>query len=437
MSDEFDYQNGQSASEARADHTENGGSSVEYGPRFFGVDGDRQGTKKNGRVGVIALLVAVAVLLLALVAVGGILIMRGIGSGAGSGAQGGTGSGGGSGAANSGSLGAFGDTVVMHQTNNKATIEDGSVAAVAAKSADFVVEILTESVGTRYPNKTVSGAGSGVIISESKTQDYTYIVTNNHVVEGFETIIVRTTSGVEYTATVIGTDWLSDIAVLRIGAKGLPIATYVSADEPLVLGQEVVAIGNPLGSLGGSVSRGIISGLSRTITIEGIPMTLLQTDAAINPGNSGGGLFDMNGNLVGIVNAKSIAENVDNIGFAIPIATAIDAVSEIIEKGYVSGRADLGFTFTSSATTSGLTVYSYAYNNEISTPIESGYVLYSVMVNGKELVVSSADSYRSVLAHLTIGETAQAKIYKPVRQGISITYSPFTVTLTVHEYTAS
>ncbi len=432
MSDEFDYQNGQSESEARGDNTQNGSSSVEYGPRFFGSDAYGYEKSKKSRAGIIALLAAVAVLLVALVAVGGVLFMRGFGNDVG----GGSGTNNGGTVNSGGSIGAPSDTVVMYQTSEKATIEGSSVAAVAAKSADSVVEILTESASKRYPNQTVSGAGSGVIISESKTQDYTYIVTNNHVVEGYETIIVRTTSGKEYSATVVGTDWMSDIAVLRIGAKGLPIATYVSASDPLVLGQEVVAIGNPLGALGGSVSRGIISGLSRTITIEGIPMTLLQTDAAINPGNSGGGLFDMNGNLVGIVNAKSVGEDVDNIGFAIPISTAVKAVSEIVEKGYISGRADLGFTFTSSTITSGLTIYSYAYNAEIATPIEAGYILFSVTVNGEERIISSTDSYRSVLASVKIGDTVQAKIYKPVRQGLSIGYSPFTVTLTVHEYTA-
>ncbi len=425
MSNDFDYEN-------RKSENDGDGSSVEYGPRFFGEGANGYydtGKKKKNRT--VALLLAIAVVLVTVTGIGGVLLGRQMASGG----LDGDSQNGGSAGGNAPSGGTLKDTVVMYQTTEKATIGEQSVAAVAAKSAGSVVEIMTASAGTGYTGKTVSGAGSGVIISESKTQEYTYIVTNNHVVEGFETIIVRTTSGKEYSASVVGTDWLTDIAVLRIRAKGLSVATYVSGETPLVLGQQVVAIGNPLGALGGSVSDGIISGLSRTITIEGIPMTLLQTDAAINPGNSGGGLFDMNGNLVGIVNAKSVAEGVDNIGFAIPIETAMKAVSEIIKKGYVSGRADLGFTFTTSTTTSGLTVYSYAYNNEISTPIQSGYILYSLTVNGKKIAINSIENYRTVLASVSVGDTVQAQMLKPRRQSIFVDYKEFTVNLTVHEYT--
>ena len=420
MSENFDYEK---KNEGEAEAQE---SSVEYGPRFYDEDAPRKNTSSSKNK-IAAVAVAVAVLFATLTGGAGVLLgkyLAGIDRGASEGS--------GQSGSSTGGKGNGGDNVVFYETDEKAAVGGGTIAAVASKSADSVVEILTESTSSRYPNRTVSGAGSGVIIAESKTQDYTYIVTNNHVVEGYETIIVRTTSGKQYDATVVGTDWLTDIAVLRIGAKGLSVATYVENDNPLVLGQEVVAIGNPLGSLGGSVSGGIISGLSRTITIEGIPMTLLQTDAAINPGNSGGGLFDMNGNLVGIVNAKSVGEDVDNIGFAIPIATAIDAASEIIQKGYVSGRADLGFSFTTSTTTTGLTIYSYAYNGEVSTEIKSGYILYAI----GDKVISSTDDYRSVLASLSIGDTVQATIYRPVSMGILTNYQDFTVTLTVHEYTA-
>jgi serine protease Do len=296
---------------------------------------------------------------------------------------------------------------------------------------------MTEAASNRYPNQTISGAGSGVVFAQSKTENYTYIITNNHVVEGYDTIIVRTTDGKEYNATVVGTDWMTDIAVLRIVVRDLNIATCASSDD-LVLGQEVVAIGNPLGQLGGSVSPGYVSGLSRTISIEGIPMTLLQTDAAINPGNSGGGLFDMNGNLIGIVNAKSVGEELDNIGFAIPINTAKTAAAEIIEKGYVSGRADLGFAFGTGITTSGLSIYSYAYNTEVNTEIKQGYLLYSFIIDGKEVNVSSIETYRSILTTLKVGDTVQARIYTPSSTwGGTVYRDSFVVTLKVHEYIPS
>ncbi len=431
MSDEYnrdhDSQNtfsNQSSSESRFEQNEEG-ASIEYGPRFDGAAyfSYAAAEQKNNRR-VIAVIVAIGVIVSFLFGIGGVFL-------------GGMLTGGNSVTPNNmgGSSvvpGQIGDNVILFETDQSAASTDGSVAAVAAKTAASVVEIMTETTSVYYPNRTVSGAGSGVAIAESKDHNFTYIITNNHVVEGYETIRVRTTDGTEYTATVIGTDWQSDIAVLRIEAKGLKLAVFADS-ETVVLGQEVVAIGNPLGSLGGSVTNGIISGLSRTISIEGIPMTLLQTNAAINPGNSGGGLFDMNGNLIGIVNAKSVGEEVDNIGFAIPAQTAKDVASALIAQGYVSGRADLGFTFDN-VTSLGLSVYSYAYNSEISTPIEAGYLLHSITVNEQTVNITSMDDYRGVLSRLAIGSTVQAVIGKPERYGIYTQYKSITVTLTVHEY---
>ncbi len=429
MTDEYnrndpsgDSENG-SAEHIRFEQNEDG-ASIEYGPRFDGAAYQTFAAaeyRTNRRV--IAVIVAIGVLVSFFFGAGGVLLGRMMADGNTS-------------ISDIGSPniipGQIGDNVVLLVTDQSGVTTDGSVASVAAKSAASVVEIMTEATSNYYPNRTVSGAGSGVIIAESKDHDFTYIVTNNHVVEGYDTIRVRTTDGTEYAATVIGTDWQSDIAVLRIDAKGLTLAVFANSDA-LVLGQEVVAIGNPLGSLGGSVTDGIISGLSRTISIEGIPMTLLQTNAAINPGNSGGGLFDMNGNLIGIVNAKSVGEDVDNIGFAIPAQTAKDMVSQLIEKGYVSGRADLGFVFDG-VTMAGLSIYSYAYNDESSTAIEAGYVLHSVTVGEQTVTITSVEDYRGVLSSLTVGSTVQAVIGKPERYGIYTQYKSITVTLKVHEY---
>ncbi len=428
MSDEFDRSNTNSEEQNGTSRAEDG-TSVEYGPRFDSRYGyGSTAVKRNSNSRIIAVLVALGVIFAALCGVGGVLLGGYLSEKDGSITDGGT-----LGGDSSIAPGQGADNVVIYETDANAAATDGSVASVAEKSAASVVEIMTTATSNYNPNKTVSGAGSGVIIAESTEKNYTYVITNNHVVEGYETIRVRTTDGTEYDAAVIGTDWVSDIAVLRIEAKGLTVATFASSDS-VKLGQEVVAIGNPLGSLGGSVTNGIISGLSRTITIEGIPMTLLQTNAAINPGNSGGGLFDMNGNLIGIVNAKSVGEEVDNIGFAIPSTTAKAMAEQIIARGYVSGRADLGFSFGNSTTVSGLTVYSYAYNDEVTTPIESGYILYSVTVGGKTVEVASIDDYRGVLASLKIGDSVKATIYKPVSSGFFTNYKQFTVTLTAHEY---
>lgn len=184
--------------------------------------------------------------------------------------------------------------------------------------------------------ETKTGSGSGVIITADG-----YIVTNNHVVNGATSIKVYLQDGSEHEAKLIGSDTQSDLAVIKIGAENLPAAT-IGESSTLRVGQEVVAIGNPLGQLMSTVTNGIISALDRTITVEGQEMTLLQTNAAINPGNSGGGLFDMNGNLVGVVNAKSMGFEVEGLGFAIPIDVAKTVVADLIDQGYVSGRPYLG-----------------------------------------------------------------------------------------------
>ena len=215
--------------------------------------------------------------------------------------------------------------------------------AVAAKTMNSVVEIKTESItrGNRMMGQFISeGAGSGVIISNDGK-----IVTNYHVIAGANKITVRMRSGTEYAATLVGSDAQTDLAVLKISASGLPAATYGSSST-LVVGESVLAIGNPLGELGGTVTDGIISALDRQIEIDGETMTLLQTNASINPGNSGGGLFDADGKLVGIVNAKSSGSGLEGLGFAIPIDTAKYVIDQLITNGYVTGRVDAGMSFT-------------------------------------------------------------------------------------------
>lgn len=224
---------------------------------------------------------------------------------------------------------------------NSSRIE-GTATSVVQKAADSVVEITTESVVTGSFNRQYvsSGAGSGVIISEDG-----YIVTNNHVISGANSIKVTLRDGkTSYDAQLIGTDAANDIALLKIEATGLTAATFGDSST-LAVGDYVVAIGNPLGQLGGTVTDGIISALAREVTIDEQSMTLLQTNAEINPGNSGGGLFDANGSLIGIVNAKSSATEVEGIGFAIPINNVFDIIDDLKNYGYVTGEIDLGMEF--------------------------------------------------------------------------------------------
>jgi len=232
---------------------------------------------------------------------------------------------------------------VARDTSNTSTTQTGtplSVSDIAALVANSVVEITTETVttGSRLSQYVSQGAGSGVIVTADG-----YIATNNHVIDGASKITVRLKNGTSYSAKLVGTDVKTDIAVIKIDATGLQPNVYGDSSK-LEVGQLAVAIGNPLGELGGTVTDGIISALDRQITIDGGTMTLLQTNAAINPGNSGGGLFNSNGELIGIVNAKSSGSGVEGLGFAIPINTAKPIIEQLIDYGYVPGRISLGLT---------------------------------------------------------------------------------------------
>lgn len=180
------------------------------------------------------------------------------------------------------------------------------------------------------------GSGSGIIVTSDG-----YIVTCEHVIDGAESITVVLNDDTEHAATLIGSDSRNDLAVIKIDATGLTPATLGDSDM-LTVGEDVIAIGNPLGELRGTATGGMISATSRDVNVEGVNMTLLQTDAAISPGNSGGGLFNSSGSLIGIVNAKASSDNTEGIGFAIPVSSVKQIISDLIDKGYVTGRPYLG-----------------------------------------------------------------------------------------------
>ena len=225
--------------------------------------------------------------------------------------------------------------------------DDLTYAEAAAVVKDSVVEINTEyTVRNSWFQYAAGGAGSGVILSDDG-----YIITNAHVIldenmrNPADTITVRLTDGTEYRAAIVNYDAYEDIALLKIEAVGLTPAHIGDSDE-LVVGEEVLVVGNPLGELGGSVTNGIISATEREIEVEDTTMTLLQTNAAVNPGNSGGGMFNLKGELVGIVNAKSSGSGIEGIGFAIPANHAVSVAEKLMDSDYVSekqgSRSDSG-----------------------------------------------------------------------------------------------
>ena len=186
-----------------------------------------------------------------------------------------------------------------------------------------------------------TSAGSGIVMSEDG-----YLITNCHVVENCYSVQVTLSGGQTYDAVVVGTDSVSDLAVLRIGAKGLTAAEFGNSDQVQV-GDSVAAIGNPLGSeLSGTMTDGIISAVNRNVRVGGNTLTLLQTTAALNSGNSGGALINCYGQVIGITTAKIgdqySAAGVEGLGFAIPMSSAKAIVDQLISLGYVPGRASLG-----------------------------------------------------------------------------------------------
>ena len=221
-----------------------------------------------------------------------------------------------------------------------ATGSELSVQEIIARNENSVVAISTESISTDtwLRQYITQGAGSGVIYSKDG-----YIITNNHVIEGASTIKVTLYDGSSYDATLVASDEQTDLAVIKIDKTDLtPVA--IGNMDGLSVGDLVVAIGNPLGTLSGKATEGIISALEREITLDGKTMTLIQTSASINPGNSGGGLFDQHGNLIGIVVAKSSGSDVEGLGFAIPCDKVSNVVKSLIENGYVEGRPAAGIT---------------------------------------------------------------------------------------------
>ena len=248
-------------------------------------------------------------------------------------------------AASDSSTGSSGaDSTITAASSSGSSLTTEQVADMVSPS---VVVITTEQVvysqWSWYGQSQVeSGAGSGVIISSDG-----YILTCAHVVDGASTITV-TIDDKDYTATLVGEDTTSDVAVIKIDATGLTPATVGDSDS-LKVGQSVMAVGNPLGELGGTVTGGMISALNRSVTIQGTSstntMSLIQMDASVSPGNSGGGLFNMNGELIGIVNAKSSSSDAEGLGFAIPINDAIEVAQQLLENGYVTGRPYLGITY--------------------------------------------------------------------------------------------
>lgn len=318
---------------------------------------------------------------------------------------------------------------VTNQSNNKTpvittastnsgtayTLSHTDISGVVEKCADSVVEITIETQSTLYGHYTYTaeGNGSGVIISSDG-----YILTNNHVISGANKISVTLRNGTKYDATLVGKDSKTDVAIIKIDAKDLTTAVIGNSDS-LVVGEVAIAIGNPLGQLGGTVTDGIISALEREIKLDNSTMNLIQTNAAINPGNSGGGLFNANGELIGIVVAKSSGVDVEGLGFAIPVNDVKDVINDILEHGYAKNRAFLGVSLRDTSyqtnNNSGMPFYSMFFSqisygaavDEVVTDSpadKAGIKKDDIIISIDNEVISNANDVSSKITNYNVGD---------------------------------
>ena len=294
------------------------------------------------------------------------------------------------------------------QTVNVSYTDTGkemTAAEVYEANVNSTVGITTSITTNYFGFKTSSAAaGSGFIISENG-----YIVTNYHVIEDSSSVTVTTYDGESYDASLVGYDESNDLAVLKIDAEGLTPVVLGDSDA-LRVGDEVVAIGNPLGELTFSLTKGSVSALNREITLSsGVTMDLIQTDAAINSGNSGGALFNMYGEVVGITNAKysgsgSSSASIDNIGFAIPLNSVKSIITGIIEKGYYA-KPYIGVTLQDAA--DAVLIYSVEQGSPAD---EAGLQANDIVTAANGEAVTAADELCSLVRALTPGDELQLTV---------------------------
>ena len=296
------------------------------------------------------------------------------------------------------------------QSRDNVPVEGGlSLQEIYLQNIDTVVSISC----TGYSS---SSTGTGVIL----TQDG-YIVTNAHVVEGAGSIDVQLTDDRILPAALIGSDEISDLAVLRVEARDLAPAVFGDSAQ-LRVGDTVAAIGDPLGvKYRGTYTDGIVSAINRDVDMDGRTMTLIQTNAALNSGNSGGPLINCYGQVIGIntmkIGAFTDSAGVEGIGFAIPSATVKDIVDQLITQGYVSGRPTLGVEGEALSS-----FYQHYYRLPAGlyiTYVEPGSDAHSKGIQDGDLLLSvdnqritTMDELKSVLFDREVGQTVEAIIFR-------------------------
>ena len=272
------------------------------------------------------------------------------------------------------------------------------------------------------------GSGSGVILTADG-----YIATCAHVVDGAKKLTVTLNDDTSYEATVIGTDKRNDLAIIKIDAEGLTPAALGDSDM-LTVGEDVIAIGNPMGEFRGTATGGMISAVKRSITVEGTDMERIQTDAAISPGNSGGGLFNASGKLIGIVNAKVSDTSAEGLGFAIPVNSVVKEINDLLNYGYVTGRAALGVYTQNVTLTNGYGYFSYGGTRCVQiTEVVTGSAAETAGLETGDLImeidgktIGSNSDLSDVIASYNAGDTATFTIRRSnERMTVSVTFGEY------------
>ena len=292
-----------------------------------------------------------------------------------------------------------------------------TASAIYAQACSQVVGVTTEVTYTNFfgMNSSSAVSGTGFIVSEDG-----YILTNYHVIElaaqNDKDVNVILYDGTRYTASIVGYEKYNDVAVLKIDANGLKPVSFGNSDS-LSVGDLVYAVGNPLGELDFSMSTGHVSALDRAITSDesGVAINMFQIDAAVNSGNSGGPVYNAAGEVVGIVTAKYASTGVEGLGFAIPINDAVKIASDLITKGYVTGKAYMGVQIDQRYNS----LYSQYYNMPLGAyvySVEDGSCAEKAGLLAKDIIgdqdITGYTDLTSALHGFSAGDTTSMTVYR-------------------------
>ena len=297
---------------------------------------------------------------------------------------------------------------------------EGTVQSPATAATQLYDNNVNSVVFVESTTRMGKATGSGFVIDA----EHGYLLTNFHVVEGADDLSVTFKNGDSYTATLVGGDSINDVAVLQIAATGLVNVTIGNSDQ-VRIGEDVLVIGNPLGDLTFTLTKGVVSGINRSINTGEYNITTFQTDAAINSGNSGGPAFNAEGNVIGIASAKYAATGVEGLGFCIPINDAMAVAKDLVDYGYVKNRPNFGITVS---TSSGLEISTDSFGRRVLTESVKGARVEEVAAGScadkagirpgdiitklEDTTITSANQLINAKNSYKAGDTIQLEIYR-------------------------